>query len=562
MLTTRSNDSGVLQRLIEPGPIRYLRMASNKFAVGLVVALALLPLSAAALEATVPEVASLRYMGGPSGGPCSGPLLSETGRFLSYACLAADVVTNDGNNRSDTFLFDRVAGVTERVSIDSNEQEHFYDSFSGFPSPEGRWVAFGSYAPLHPDLSFPYLQFGFYNPFIRDRLSGTTELIARDVSGGYPPQSRSAVLYGISYAARLALLSTESNLLTPVPPPVPRPYQLYLRNWNTGALELVTATPSGGFSSLGATSGALAPDGSRVAFLSSGNDLGPSNPTGTEQLMLFDRQAGTIRRLSFTASGGEFAGNPYYQTNAGVFSGDGKLLALAADSDELAGNGAVGRLDTYVVHTDTGQYELISTGYGGTSPNNASFSPSISSDGRYVSFASRASNLLATPQLPGVYVKDRWTGELVNISASLGAPGFQEISNVSVSGDGSTVAFDWRFPDSYPILGGRTLVYTVQLRGASVSSSVAVPALSWTALLALLVGMLKLALAQFRPRDACAVASGASGPNQGEGVAVACDPWEIRGNKRLCVQGRDRVEAAIRALAQGPSCPTGTRCEK
>jgi Tol biopolymer transport system component len=461
-------------------------MASTKFVACL--ALTLLPLSAAALEATAPEVASLRYVGGPSGGPCSGPLLSETGRFLSFAYVAADVVVSDGNNRSDTFLFDRVAGVTGRVSIDSNEQERLYDSFSGFPSLDGRWVAFGSYAPLHPALSFPYLQFGFYNPFLRDRLTGTTELLARDVNGGYAPQSRSSVLYGIAYTARLALLSTESNLLTPMPPPVPRPYQLYLRNWHTGALELVTATPSGGFSGLSATSGALSPDGGRVAFLSSGNDLGPSNPTGTEQLMLFDRQTGTIRRLSFTASGGGFAGNPYYQTNAGVFSGDGKLFAFAADSDELVGNGAVGRLDTYVVHTDTGQYELISTGYGGASPNNASFSPSVSSDGRYVAFASRASNLLATPQLPGVYVKDRWTGELINISASLGAPGFQEISNVSVSGDGSTVAFAWRFPDNYPVLGGRTLVYTMQLRGTPISSPVAMPALSRVALLTLLVG--------------------------------------------------------------------------
>jgi Tol biopolymer transport system component len=453
--------------------------------------LALLPSTAAALEATLPVVASLGYGGGAAGGPCSGPLLSETGQFLSFACLSADLVANDGNNRSDTFLVDRVSGLTERVSVDSGGSEYFYDSFSGVPSTDGRWVVFGSYAPLHPDLSFPYLQFGFYNPFLRDRLGGTTELLARDVHGGYPSQSRSAVAYGVSFGERLVLLSTESNLLTSAPPPVPRPYHLYLRNWETGALELVTATPSGEFSRSGATTAALSPDGRRVAFLSSGDDLGPANPSGTEQLMVRDRQTGTTRRLSYTASGGEFAGTPYYQLNAGVFSGDGKLLAFAADSDELSGNGAPARMDTYVVDTDSGQYELISTGHGGASPDNASFSPSISRDGRYVAFASRASNLLMTPQLPGVYVKDRWTGELINISASLGAPGHQEISNVSVSGDGSTVAFDWRFPDNFPVLGGRTLIYTVQLRGTPIASPVAVPTLGRMTT-GLLIGLLVL----------------------------------------------------------------------
>jgi hypothetical protein len=94
-----------------------------------------------------------------------------------------------------------------------------------------------------------------------------------------------------------------------------------------------------------------------------------------------------------------------------------------------------------------------------------------------VVFASRASNLLATPQLPGVYVKDRWTGELINISAPLGAPGFQHISHASISADGTTVAFEWRFADDYPLLGGRSLIYTVQLRGTPVSSPLAVPAL-------------------------------------------------------------------------------------
>jgi hypothetical protein len=442
--------------------------------------------TAEALEASPPVVASIGLSGEPSVGPCVGGALSVTGRYLVFTCASSDLVAGDYNIRNDVFLFDRVTRVTERVSVDSAEQEYRFESFGGYPSADGRFVAFDSSAPLHPDLTLPYIDFGYSNPFLRDREAGTTDLLGRS-SSGYVAPRMSALLRGISYSTQKVLFSTQFNLLTIVPPAVsPPPRQIYLRNWISGDIELVTATPAGGFSVLGGSTAALSSDGRFVAFLSAATDLGADNPDGTSQLMLRDMLTKTTRRLSYTASGGDFLGLPYSQSRAGEFSWDASLLAVRADSDELAGHGAIGRPDSYVVHTQTGFYELISTGHGGTRPDDSSYWPSISGDGRYVAFASRASNLLATPQLPGVYVKDRWTGELINISASLGAPGFQHTSNTSISADGTTVAFDWRFADDHPLLGGRSLIYTVQLRGTPVSAPVAVPGLRGAVLLALI----------------------------------------------------------------------------
>jgi Tol biopolymer transport system component len=462
---------------------------------GHVLLLALLVANTArALEASPPVVASVSLSGEASRGPCVGGTLSVTGRYLAFTCASSDLVTDDRNARNDAFLVDRVAGVAERVSLDSAEQEHRFDSYGGYPSADGRFVAFDSYAPLHPDLTFPYIGMGHLNPFLRDRGAGTTDLLGRSASGYVAPRM-SAQLLGVSYPTQKALFSSQFNLLTSAPPPPPPPTQLYVRNWTSGAIELVTATPAGSFSTLGGTgSASLSQDGRFVAFISDASDLGANNPSATPQLMLRDMQTRSTKRLSYTASGGEFAGPPYYQARAGNFSWDASLLAIDADSDELVGNGAIGRSDTYVVHAQTGFYELISTGFGGVRPDNGSYWPDISGDGRYVVFASRASNLLATPQLPGVYVKDRWTGELINISATLGAPGFQHISHTSISADGLTVAFDWRFADDYPLLGGRSLIYTVQLRGTPASTPVAVPALRGVALWALIGLFLLLGL--------------------------------------------------------------------
>jgi Tol biopolymer transport system component len=469
-------------------------MISNSWSRALAsVVLTLAGFPASALEAGNPVLESSAFAGGAAIGPCIGPFLSSTGRYLTFTCVSDDVVAGDANDRSDTFIKDRNTGAVDRVSVDSNEVEYRFTSGGGFPSMDGRYVVFTSAAPLHPDLDFPYTGFGYGNPFLRDRLLGTTELLGRTATGHYPPQSGAAQLRGVSFPTNLVLFTSQSNMIDATEPPIPRPVQLYVRNWNTGAVTLVTRTPAGSFSATGASGNAtISPAGRYVAFMSYASDINAENPTGTDQLMLHDVATGVTRRLSFPLSGGEFTGAPYYQNTAGRFSADGQLLAVEANSDELGPGDATGFSDIYVVHTQTGRYELVSSGFNGARPDNASFAPSISADGRYVVFFSRASNLLATPQLPAVYVKDRWTGVLINVSAPLGAPRNPSEARTDISADGSTLAFDWRHPDAYPSLGSRTLVYSVQLRGSPLAAPVTVPA---TGPRMLLLGALALVLA-------------------------------------------------------------------
>lgn len=486
--------------------MRFLRTTSNscaRLAASAILALAGSP--ASALDASASTLESLAFAGGAAAGPCIGPFLSTTGRYLTFTCASDDIVPGDTNERGDTFIKDRNTGTVERASVDSNGQEYRFGSGGGFPSVDGRYVVFTSAAPLHPDLTFPYTGGGLNNAFLRDRVAGTTELLGRNNTGHFAPQTGTTQLGGVSFSRTRVLFTSESNMIDGSTPPLPRPVQVYVRDWSTGVVTLVTRTPSGAFSMAG-TSGAatLSPDGRWVAFMSYASDLNTENPTGTEQLMLHDLNTGSTRRLSYPQSGGEFTGVPYYQGPAGRFSGDGQLLVVAASSDELGPGDGIGFSDIYVVHTQTGRYELISSGFNGTRPDNSSFWPSISADGRYVSFFSRASNLLSTPQAPSVYVKDRLTGEIVNVSAPLGAPLNFWVSRTDISADGTTVAFDWRHPDADPVLGSRTLVYSAQLRGSPVAAAVAVPAtgmrmLTFGALALVLIGLLSIRHSASKP---------------------------------------------------------------
>jgi Tol biopolymer transport system component len=51
------------------------------------------------------------------------PSISADGRFVTFLSIASNLVSGDTNNETDIFIRDRVLGVTERVSVDSNEAQ-------------------------------------------------------------------------------------------------------------------------------------------------------------------------------------------------------------------------------------------------------------------------------------------------------------------------------------------------------------------------------------------------------------------------------------------------------
>jgi hypothetical protein len=100
----------------------------------------------------------------------------------------------------------------------------------------------------------------------------------------------------------------------------------------------------------------------------------------------------------------------------------------------------------------TPQTILVSAGLDGAEPNGASRSPSISADGRFVAFASDASNLVTddTNGVTDVFLSDTCKGALtsctpVTIRVSVGpddAEANGESASPSISADGRFVAFD------------------------------------------------------------------------------------------------------------------------
>lgn len=94
---------------------------------------------------------------------------------------------------------------------------------------------------------------------------------------------------------------------------------------------------------------------------------------------------------------------------------------------------------------ETGDVLLCSSSEDGEIGNSSSVFPSISGDGRYVAFASLATNLIpdVSKHSWDIYRKDLETGEVLLCSSSAsGEPGNSDSDNPAISGDGRYVAFE------------------------------------------------------------------------------------------------------------------------
>lgn len=145
-------------------------------------------------------------------------------------------------------------------------------------------------------------------------------------------------------------------------------------------------------------------------------------------------------RVSNAPSGA--AGNR--ESMGALLSGDGRLVAFASSASDLVPGDTNNRRDLFLLDRASGALELVTSAFDGTPSNGDASLSALSEDGRYVVFASNATNLLAAPltQRFHVYRRDRQLGltELVSVDDA-GTPGDSDSGGGSISADGSLVVF-------------------------------------------------------------------------------------------------------------------------
>jgi Tol biopolymer transport system component len=438
--------------------------------------LVLAPEVATALDPQPPALVTVRWDSGePSEGVCGWPSFSPNSRFLTFGCYAGDLVPGDSNDRPDSFIVDRYSGEIERVSVSSGGQEMLYDSFGGYSASTGEEVAFVGFGPLHPDYGPPpLLDLGRSAVYLRRRALGETELISRDAFDQV--LSGSVNLYAADFSRREILIDYRGDIRTGPNSSFSIGSQIWVKNWETGAVELVSGTPAGELAGGASYLASFSATGRFVVFQSTSDDLGPAARLGDQNLYLRDRASGAIERLTFPFAGGEFQAPFQSGGTPPKVSSDGRFVVFASISTELHPNiTEPSGTHVFLLDRQTGSLDHLST----TAYPSFNLYAQVSADGRYVAWTSRNFSFLGPPDPPAdmraIWVLDRQTGERVNVAAPLGPLHNDPSISMALSPDGSAVAFSWRITDPASPLFDRLLLYTVDLRGTQPPAPQPVP---------------------------------------------------------------------------------------
>ncbi|TMB65513.1 MAG: hypothetical protein E6J43_11900 [Chloroflexi bacterium] len=424
--------------------------------------LVLLPFAVVAITAPKPSSAissgttrvSVANDGAEANAESIGGSISATGRFVVFSSEASNLVVGDNNNCPqitrgcvDVFISDTLAGSTELINKSSDEVQSEGGNFGGETTPDGQFVTFSSAsAALVPGDTN-----GRWDGFVRDRVAGTTERVT--VSSDELEGNGDSWVNGISDDGRFILFTSSADNLVPGDTN-PMFFDLFVRDRSLGTTEIITVDKDGGPANSGSDGGVISSDGRFVAFVSSATDLTDDELGPFANVFVRDRLTGRTELVSVASGGGggnELSGEIFTSWSHPVsISADGRYVAFDSRATDLV-SGDGGGWDVFVRDRALGLTSKVSLNINGSNADGDSFAPTISANGRYVSYMSSASDLVPgdTNGLPGsdlfdVFVRDLRAG--INTRANVDSSGSEaeygsRSENGSISGDGGSVAF-------------------------------------------------------------------------------------------------------------------------
>ena len=185
----------------------------------------------------------------------------------------------------------------------------------------------------------------------------------------------------------------------------------------------------------------ISADGRFIAFTSDANNLVANDNNGFTDIFVYDRATDESTLVSVTSDGAQANGESF---GGASISPDGRFVTFASDATNLVGDDTNGFTDIFVHDRQTGETTIVSISSNGIQSNEDSRYPAISEGGRYVVFESLADNLVAsdTNDQWDIFVHDRQIGETKRVSVASNGTQSNGISYfASISADGRFISF-------------------------------------------------------------------------------------------------------------------------
>ena len=412
-------------------------------------------------------------------GYSEGRSISADGRYIVYSSTSPDLVVGQidpVSNSADAFIYDRDTGENVLLTHPTGSPRSAAGGLGGerpLISTNGNVVAFSSSAPSfvtgdtnhHADvLAYTRSTGQLLALSLRaaDLPSASANRSSWPVSGAFASATRAS----FSADSQQVLFETAATNLVPGQPDdgrgaIPETGEsvadVYLRDRSAGSTTMVSHAPLSATrrGNRPSTDAAISADGRFVAYVSAATDLvAPGVAQGFQNVYLFDRTTGTNTLVSRSATNASLNANG--DSTLPALSSDGRFVLFQSTAPDLVpgqvdGNsGEAYRDDVFLYDRLTAAMTLVSHRWDSftTSGNKGTvMAASLSLDGRYVAFASGATDLISNqsgPAVDNVFLFDRSTGSNVLVSHAFGAPS-QGAANTSalpaLSGDGRYLAY-------------------------------------------------------------------------------------------------------------------------
>jgi hypothetical protein len=377
-------------------------------------------LSSAAANATVVQLVSSALDGSPANGETAiQPSISATGRFVVFQSAGTNLVPQQVITPwANIYMADTCIGATgtctpsvQLISVSADGTTggngHSYDSTL---SQDGRYVAFDSGASNLLANSPSYCISTVDCVYVRDTCMGAS-------SGCTPQTILGSILPGeVGSGGGLPVITASGRYLTFDSNGGGNLVQVYLRDWCVGAPSgCVPNTIPISVNSIGAFGNeendpqSLSADGQSVGFVSySTNLIDPSQPAVQSTAMMFVQNTCTDSTVTpctpgisqvDVPNGGGVANNQLDYEAISSLSSDGRYISYSSQATNLVSQN-VDFTNVYLRDTCMGatgctvQNTLVSLGNDGSRGNAGSHQQSMSANGRYIAFTSIATNLV------------------------------------------------------------------------------------------------------------------------------------------------------------------------
>ncbi len=366
------------------------------------------------------------------------PAISADGLFAAFQSASTNLVTGDANGQADIFIRDRVGSTTELVSVSSAGTQG--DAQSDFPSlsEDGRYVAFWSRASNLVAGDTG----GSDDVFVRDRNTDTTERVSVTYNGSQANSDSYPGAYnyhgGISSDGRYVAFLSYATNM--VAGGMSGTGDVFVRDRVGSTTELVSMSTLGVHGDNSSSEPTISADGRYVSFESSATNLVAGDTNGVDDVFVYDRNTDTIERVSLSDAAAQ--GNA--ASGDAQVSPDGRYVTFTSSATNLVAGDTNAKTDIFVYDRNTDTIERVSVSDAAVEGDNNSYASSISEDGQYISFTSTATNLVAgdTNAQPDIFVYNRNANTIQRVSVADGdveANNFSDYS--SITPDGLHVVF-------------------------------------------------------------------------------------------------------------------------